>query len=85
MTMHFLWGALTVLCFVAGLFFLKYWRQSRESLFVALACSFWLLGLNWLALAILDVQDETRHYLYVLRLVAFLLLIVGIAGPNRRK
>lgn len=85
MTTQFLWGALAALCCVAGLFFLKFWRQSRETLFLALASSFGLLGLNWIALSILEVQNESRHYLYVVRLVAFLLLVVGIVGRSRKR
>lgn len=85
MTVQFLWGAVSMACFVAGLFFFKFWKQSRERLFLAFGAAFWMLALNWVLLAMLSTQDENRGYFYVLRLAAFLLLIVGIVDRNRRR
>jgi hypothetical protein len=85
MTQQFLWGALAMACAVAGLFFLKFWRATRERLFLVFAAAFWVLGANWVALAIADPSEESRHYLYVVRLVAFLLLIAGILDKNRKR
>lgn len=84
MSTQFLWGALSVTCFIVGLHFLKFWRQSRERLFLSFALSFWVMGLSWVALAVLDVHDESRRYVYLARLVAFSLLLVGIIERNRR-
>ena len=46
--------------------------------------AFWMLALQWAGLAILDVGDESRHYLFVLRLAAFVLILVGVVDKNRR-
>lgn len=80
----FLWGALFMACWVAGLFFVRYFRRSHERLFLFFALGFWTLGLNWLALALAVTTDESRHYIYVLRLLAFGFIIVGIVDKNRR-
>jgi hypothetical protein len=82
-TTYFLHGALTMATFVAGLFFLRFWRESRERLFLMFACALWTLTVNWLGLGLFETADETRTALYVLRLVAFGLIIVAILDKNR--
>jgi hypothetical protein len=83
-TNHLYWGALAMACWVAGLFFLRFWRLSRDRLFVFFVLAFWLLALNWLGLGLLS-GPETRHQVTWLRLIAFSLIIVGIVDKNRRE
>ena len=78
------WGALTMASLVAGLFFFRCWQLSRDRLFLMMGIAFWVLSLNWLGLALIPWMDETRHYVYVLRLLAFLIIIAGIIDKNRR-
>jgi O-antigen/teichoic acid export membrane protein len=80
---QFLSGALAMATFVVGLFFLRYWRESRERLFLMFALAFWVLTVNWIGLGLLDPADESRTLLYVLRLAAFGLIIVAIVDKNR--
>jgi len=42
--LDFLSCAITMGFFVAGLFFLRSWKQSRDCLFIAFALAFWMLG-----------------------------------------
>ncbi|MBI4265995.1 MAG: hypothetical protein HY657_16595 [Acidobacteria bacterium] len=70
---------------VAGLLFFRYWRQSGERLFAFFGAAFWLLALSWALLALISPTEETRPYIYAIRLVAFLLLIVGIIDKNRAR
>jgi hypothetical protein len=81
----FLDGAVSMACVVAGLLFLSYWRDSRDRLFVFFAVAFWVLGLNWAALGVLTPVVEQRHWLHAIRLVAFLLIGLGIVDKNRRE
>jgi len=78
----FMLGAIVMCCAAIGVFFLRFWRRTHDRLFIILATAFWLLGVNWLALAITE-QDELQTALYVVRFVAFLLIIVGIVDKNR--
>jgi hypothetical protein len=78
----FLLGAVVMACAVAGTFFLRFWRRTKERLFGIFALSFWLLGLNWLLLAFIQ-QDEVRTYLYLIRLLAFVLILLAIIDKNR--
>jgi NhaP-type Na+/H+ and K+/H+ antiporter len=80
---QFLLGAIVMSCGVAGLYFLRFYRKTHERLFAFFAIAFWTLGLNWLALAFIN-RDEVRTALYVVRLLAFLLILFAILEKNRR-
>ena len=79
----FMWGALAMSSAVAGLYFWRFWTESRDRLFVFFGLAFWLLALNWAGLAIFD-EPESRHWVYTVRLVAFVLIIAGVIDKNRR-
>lgn len=81
----FLWGALVMASWVVGLLFLRLWKETRDRLFSTFALAFWVLSLNWVGLAIQDPSDETRHYFYIARLVAFSLIIWAIVDKNRAR
>lgn len=80
----FLWGALTMGSAMVALCFLRFWRQTQEPLFAWFSAAFVAFGLNWLGLAIANPHSETRHLLYLLRLAAFVLILIGIISKNRR-
>lgn len=79
----FLSGAVTLAFLIAGVFFLRFWQQTRDSLFAAFAAAFGLLGLNQALLALAEVPVEERSWLYLLRLAAFLLILFAIGNKNR--
>ena len=72
-------------CMAAGLFFVRFWRKTHDRLFMIFATAFWVLGLNWLALAFTPEKNEARTLLYVVRLLAFLLILYGILDKNRAR
>ena len=82
----FAWGVLAMASLVASLFFLRYWRATRERLFAFFSVAFVGLTANWTVLAIINhpVDEARQAYAYVIRLVAFVVLIVGIIDKNRR-
>jgi hypothetical protein len=69
---------------VAGLLFLRFWRQSHDRLFAYFGAAFWLLSLSWSLLALFSPTEETRPYIYAVRLVAFGLIILAMFEKNRR-
>jgi len=83
MLFDFLSGAITLGFAVAGLFFLRFWKRTREGLFVAFAAAFFLLGLTQALLAFTNVPVEERSWLYMLRLAAFSLILISIWLKNR--
>lgn len=75
-------GAITMGYLVAGLFFLRFWARTRDSLFVTFAFAFWLLALNQLLVALSGTPREEQSWIYLLRLVAFVLIIVAVVRKN---
>ncbi len=77
-----LWGACAALSGVAGIFFWKFYLDARDRLFAMFAVAFWVLAVHWAALGIVNPATEERHYFYVLRLLAFLLIVADIVDKN---
>ena len=76
-------GALFASAMVVMLFFLHFYVETRDRLFLFFAVSFAALGIDWLLVAVFNPVQEEAPYYYLLRLVAFLVLIVGIYDKNR--
>lgn len=76
-------GALAMGYCIAALFFLKFWRDARDRLFLLFAVAFGLLMLQRVALALVGDAPEASLPLYGLRLLAFLVIIVAIVDKNR--
>ncbi|HEY9398151.1 MAG TPA: DUF5985 family protein [Burkholderiales bacterium] len=81
MNLEFMHGGITILFILAGLFFFRFWRDTLDRLFLLFALSFWLQALTRMGLEIVGGQEE-RAYLYLLRLLAFLLIVAAIAMKN---
>lgn len=79
----FLSGAVAFGFLVCGLLFLRFWRRSRDELFVAFSLAFVLLGLGQGVLALGKVPTEEQGALYLIRLAAFLVILVAIYRKNR--
>lgn len=75
-------GFLMTSSLTIGLFFWRSWRQTRDRFFALFALAFWALSLNWLGL-FFTREDEVRTYFFVLRLVAFTLILLAIWDKNR--
>lgn len=83
---EFLIGATTMGFWVAGLFFLRFWVQTRDRLFVIFAVAFWLMGINrFFFLMLIQVDEANSLPLYVVRLLAFGLILVAILDKNHSK
>lgn len=78
----FLHGVLATLSAVGSLFFLRFWRKTEDAFFALFGASFGTLGLCWAILALTDPAAEYRPYVFVLRLVAFALIIAAIVKKN---
>ena len=80
----FLLGASAVLSIVVALFFAQRWRSSGDRFFAFFAVAFGLLATNWTAVALTDPATESRQWVYVFRLIAFVVIAAGIVDKNRR-
>ncbi len=78
-------GAIIMGYAIAAVFFLKFWRRTADSLFLAFAAAFLLFAATPLLTIFLEVPREEQSPFYLLRLLAFLIIIVAIIGKSRRR
>ena len=76
-------GALFAGYLVASLFFLRFWKRTRDRLFVFFATAFAILAAQRLLLGLSTAPTEDVTYLYVLRLAAFVMILWAIIVKNR--
>jgi uncharacterized membrane protein HdeD (DUF308 family) len=81
----FLSGATMMGCFVAAVFFYRFWRHTMDRLFVWFALAFALMGIERLVLAITSAPETASPGTNLIRLVAFALIIAAIVDKNRLK
>jgi hypothetical protein len=79
---EFLSGAATMGFIVATLFFLRFWRKTDDRFFLGFALAFALLALNQALAQWIGAADERVGYTYLLRVLAFLLILLAIADKN---
>ena len=81
----FLSGAVTLGFVVASVFFLRFWRRTGDRLFIAFAVAFALLALNQGLAQWLGQADERVMYTYLLRVLAFVIILLAIVDKNAGK
>lgn len=75
-------GVITLGFLTTGLFFVKFWRRTKDGLFLAFAVAFALLAANAAIPVLLNVPSENQSYIYLLRLAAFVLIIAAVLRKN---
>jgi len=78
-------GGITVGSSVAGLFFLRFWNKTNDRLFLFFSLAFFLLAINRVVMAIDAVSSDEDPVIYLMRLVAYGLIIFAIVDKNRKK
>ena len=81
----FLAGAVTMGFSIAALFFLRFWKRTRDGLFLAFALAFLLLGVNQALVVLARVPVEDRSPIYLLRLAAFAIIIWAVIQKTRSR
>jgi hypothetical protein len=79
---EFLNGAIMMAYAVGGLFFVKFWRASRDRLFAMFSIAFFVLSANRFLLPRAPVVNEGLPIYYVVRLVAYLVILAAILDKN---
>lgn len=75
-------GAVALASLVAALFFLRFWRKTRDSFFMLFSLAFLVDAVARFCLALSAVPDEAQPYYYLPRLVTFALIIAAIIRKN---
>ncbi len=81
----FLLGVVATGSAAVGAFFYRFWRRTRDRLFLAFAIAFWLMASNWAAQTFVQRDESFYAAIYLLRLAAFGVIIVGVVGKNRAR
>lgn len=77
-------GAIAASSFAIGLFFLRYWRSSRDRFYLLFAASFLIEAVNRAAMGVIGVSElEPLHY--CIRFIAYGLIVLAIWDKNRRR
>lgn len=76
-------GAIAMASFVASLFFLRFWQNTRDRFFLFFAVSFFIEAVNRAALGLTAVSSEQEPFFYLVRLCAFGLILAAIIDKNR--
>ena len=78
-----LMGAIAAGWLVAGLFFFRFWRSTRDRFFLWFALSFWLEAGNRTALGLYAQLEEGHPAFYGVRVIAYGLILLAIWQKNR--
>ena len=78
----FLNGVTTAACLALGLLFFRLWRDTRDRFFGLFGLAFWMLAFNAIVVFWAAEANEHKHYFYLVRLGAFLLIIAAIVDKN---
>jgi uncharacterized membrane protein HdeD (DUF308 family) len=76
-------GAVGMASGIAALFFLRFWRQTRDSFFLFFAAAFAIDALARFVLGFAELSEETQPLVYGARLITFGLIIIAIIRKNR--
>lgn len=78
----FVLGATALACAAIALFFLRFWRETADRLFLLFSLGFAVFAANRVVLGFLDERDEARTYVYLSRGLAFGLILYAIIDKN---
>ncbi len=78
----FLAGVTTAGFAVAGLFFLRFWKRTRDVLFGAFGLCFILLAIHQSLITLAGIPEEYQSWAYLLKAAAFIVLIAAIVRKN---
>jgi uncharacterized membrane protein HdeD (DUF308 family) len=77
-------GAIAMASFTAALFFLRFWKTTRDRFFLLFALSFAMQGFSRVLVGVTQNLSENEPYIYFIRLFAFLIILAAIVDKNRR-
>ena len=75
-------GAICMGSLLIALFFLRFWRDSGDRFFLYFAASFFIEGLHRLYSALHDIGGEDSPLHYLIRLLAYGLILWAILEKN---
>lgn len=80
----FVYGLVAMGFTVCALFFVRYWRRTGDLLFAYFAAAFSLMAIERAAVVFAQQRTENVSWLYLMRLLAFVIIAWAIVDKNRR-
>ncbi|CAN5625782.1 hypothetical protein BH20VER1_BH20VER1_26910 [soil metagenome] len=80
----FLFGAISMVCLTIALFFFRFWKQTGDRFFLGFGAAFLLLMVERIILVTIGATHELAPFVYLVRLLAFALIIAAIVDKNRK-
>ncbi len=80
----FISGAIAMTCFTIALFLFRFWRRTNDRLFLMFSAAFMIMMSERIVLVTIGSSHEFAPFVYIVRLIAFLLIIVAIVDKNRK-
>ena len=81
----FLLGIIVASTLAAATFFLKFWRRTRDPLFLAFGVAFLIEAVNRCFVLFIEKPYEGNPWIYAIRLASYLVILFGIVHKNRRR
>ncbi|MGA9797946.1 MAG: DUF5985 family protein [Terriglobales bacterium] len=78
----FLLGVVATSSITASVFFLKFWKRTRDLLFLAFAVAFFIEGLSRAGTLLTVRPNEGSPWIYLVRLFAIVIILSGILHKN---
>ena len=75
-------GASVLASAAIALFFLRFWQQTRDRLFLIFALAFAVFAVNRVLLSALDDESEAQTLVYLARGLTFALIAIAIVDKN---
>lgn len=76
-------GAISLASFAIGLFFVKFWLRTRDRFFLLFALAFLVEAVDRFALGASGALREEAPAYYLVRVIAYGLILVAIIDKNR--
>jgi len=78
-------GGIALGSVVAGLFFLRFWKVTGDRLLLFFSRAFFMMALSRLLMSLTMLSSDEHPVVYVIRLIAYGLIILGIIEKNLKK
>lgn len=78
----FLLGVIASASLTAGVFFVRFWKRTRDRLFLAFAVFFLVEAINRIVLLSFERPNEGSPWIYIIRLLALIILLAAILEKN---
>jgi len=76
-------GAQVMASLAVGLFFLKFWRRTRDTFFLLFAAAFAIDAIARFVLSVVQVSNTAEPMYFLPRLVMFALIAIAIINKNK--